>query len=577
VDKKTVAQILEEIGTFMELKGENPFKVRAFTGAARTIETLDGDLAALVESGEIANLKGVGPATREVVTQLMTTGTSAVYEELKAGIEPGLIEMLEIPGLGPKKIKAIHEGLGITSVGELEYACMENRLATLTGFGAKTQEKILKGIALRKAFRGRHLYVDALPVAETILALLEGHADVIRVALAGSMRRRMETVKDLDFVVSSDHPERVMADFVALPDVSEVIAHGPSKSSIRFTSGLQIDLRVVTDAQFPFTLHHFTGSKDHNEAMRSRAKGLGLKINEYGLFRGEELIPCADEAAFFQALGLDYIPPELREGLDEIALAEQHALPDLVTADQIQGVFHVHSTYSDGAASVERMALEAKSLGYRYLGISDHSQAAAYAHGLTVDRIREQHAEIDALNARMEGFTVLKGIEADILADGSIDYDDATLEAFDFVIASIHQRFGMDEAAMTERLVKAIRHPRVTMLGHMTGRLLLAREPYDLDLERVFKEAAEHGVIIELNANPHRLDIDWRHLRRALALGVRISINPDAHSVDGLKDVRIGVGIARKGGATAAQVFNTQSLEDILTHLARRRALCASV
>lgn len=571
MDKKLVAAILEEIGTFLELKGENPFKVKAFTGAARTIETLDGDLAELYASGGLTGIKGVGPATREVITQLLTTGRSEVHEELKSSFPPGLIEMLEIPGLGPKKIKAIHEGLGLTSVGELEYACLENRLATLPGFGAKTQEKILKGIALRKAFRGRHLYVDALPVAERIQSELERHPDVIRVALAGSMRRRMETVKDLDFVASSEQPERVMASFVALPDVSEVIAHGPSKSSIRFENGLQVDLRVVSDAQFPFTLHHFTGSKDHNEAMRSRAKTLGFKINEYGLFRGDELVPCADEAEFFRALGLDFIPPELREGLDEIALAERHALPKLVEESEIQGVFHAHTTYSDGAATLERMALEAQKLGYRYLGISDHSQAAAYAHGLSPDRIREQHAEIDALNARLDGMTVLKGIEADILADGSLDYDEETLASFDFVIASVHSRFGMDQAQMTERLVKAIRHPRVTMLGHMTGRLLLAREPYELDLERVFQEAAAHGVIIELNANPHRLDIDWRHLRRALALGVQISINPDAHSVDGLKDTRIGVGIARKGGATGAQVFNTRSLDEVLAHLRARR------
>lgn len=571
MDKKLVAAILEEIGTFLELKGENPFKVKAFTGAARTIETLDGDLAELYASGGLTGIKGVGPATREVITQLLTTGRSEVHEELKSSFPPGLVEMLEIPGLGPKKIKAIHEGLGLTSVGELEYACLENRLATLPGFGAKTQEKILKGIALRKAFRGRHLYVDALPVAERIQSELERHPDVIRVALAGSMRRRMETVKDLDFVASSEQPERVMASFVALPDVSEVIAHGPSKSSIRFENGLQVDLRVVSDAQFPFTLHHFTGSKDHNEAMRSRAKTLGFKINEYGLFRGDELVPCADEAEFFRALGLDFIPPELREGLDEIALAERHALPKLVEESEIQGVFHAHTTYSDGAATLERMALEAQKLGYRYLGISDHSQAAAYAHGLSPDRIREQHAEIDALNARLDGMTVLKGIEADILADGSLDYDEETLASFDFVIASVHSRFGMDQAQMTERLVKAIRHPRVTMLGHMTGRLLLAREPYELDLERVFQEAAAHGVIIELNANPHRLDIDWRHLRRALALGVQISINPDAHSVDGLKDTRIGVGIARKGGATGAQVFNTRSLDEVLAHLRARR------
>ncbi len=572
MEKTAVAQILEEIGTYLELLGENPFKVKAFTGAARIIETLEGDLASLVASGEIKGIKGIGPATRDVIAELVSQGRSSVHHELKAGIAPGLIEMLEISGLGPKKIKAIHEGLGISSVGELEYACLENRLATLAGFGAKTQEKILKGIALRKAFRGRHLYVDALPSATRILSELERHPDVIRVALAGSMRRRMETVKDLDFVASSAHAERVMADFAAHGDVAEVLAHGPTKSSIRLSNGLQVDLRVVTDTEFPFALHHFTGSKDHNEAMRSRAKGLGLKINEYGLFRGAELISCQDEHDFFRELGLDFIPPELREGLDEISQAERHGLPELVKEAEIQGVFHVHTTYSDGTATLERMAMEAQALGYSYLGISDHSQAATYAHGLTRDRIREQHAEIDALNARLDGLRILKGIEADILADGSVDYDDATLEGFDFVIASIHSRFGMDQARMTERMVTAIRHPRVTMLGHMTGRLLLAREPYALDLETIFREAAAHGVIIELNANPHRLDIDWRHLRRALALGVRISINPDAHSVDGLKDVGIGIGIARKGGAAATQVFNTQSLEDVLAHLSRRRA-----
>jgi DNA polymerase (family 10) len=574
MESKAVAHVLEEIGTFMELKGENPFKVKAFTGAGRTIETLDGELVELVASGAIAGIKGIGPATREVIVELVTTGHSSVHAALKAEIPPGLLEMLEIPGLGPKKIKAIHEGLGIASVGELEYACHENRLATLAGFGTKSQEKILKGIAQLKAFRGRHLYVDALPAALTILGMLEGLPDVKRVAIAGSMRRRMETVKDLDLVAASAHAERVMAAFTTLPE-SEVLAHGPTKSTIRLASGLQVDLRVVTDAEFPFALHHFTGSKDHNEALRSRAKHMGLLINEYGLFRGETLIPCADETAFYHALGLDFIPPELREGLDEIALAERHALPELVRESEIQGVFHVHTTYSDGGATLERMTQEAKRLGYRYLGISDHSQAAAYAHGLTPERIREQHAEIDALNARLGDIRLLKGIEADILADGSIDYDEDTLSSFDFVIASVHSRFGLGEEAMTERIVRAIRHPRVTMLGHMTGRLLLARDPYALDLERVFHEAAEHGVIIELNANPHRLDIDWRHLRRALELGVMIAINPDAHSIDGLQDVRFGVGIARKGGASAAQVFNTRSLDEVLAHLAGRHAAAA--
>lgn len=576
MDKKAVARILEEIGTFLELKGENPFKIKAFTGAARAIETLDGDLAAMAAAGELTSVKGLGPATREVVMQLLATGRSEVHDELKASFPEGLLDMLDIPGLGPRKIKAIHEGLGIQSIGELEYACLENRLATLSGFGAKTQEKILHGIELRKAFRGRHLYADALPIAEAILARLAGHPDVIRLELAGAMRRCLETVQDLELVASSEHPERVLEAFATLSDASEGRDRKDSTLTMRLDSGLRATLRVVSDACFPVSMLLATGSTSHVEALRERARERGLALTESGLQDGASAIPCVDEEAVYRALGLEFVPPELREDTEAIALAEQHALPALVRLEDLQGVFHVHTTYSDGAASLERMAQEAQALGYRYLGISDHSEAASYAHGLTRDRILEQHAEIDALNQRLGSLRILKGIEADILADGSLDYDAETLERFDFVIASIHSRFGMDEAAMTERLVRALRHPRVTMLGHMTGRLLLAREPYALDLERVFAAAAESGVIIELNANPHRLDIDWRHLRLALDRGVRISINPDAHSVDGLRDVRFGVGIARKGGATAEAVFNTLPLDQVLEHLRGRRMLAGT-
>lgn len=577
MDKKAVARILEEIGTFLELKGENPFKVKAFTGASRAVETLDGDLAAMVASGELVSVKGLGPATREVVMQLLATGRSEVHDELKASFPEGLLDMLDIPGLGPKKIKAIHEGLGIQSVGELEYACHENRLAALAGFGAKTQEKILRGIELRKAFRGRHLYADALPVAEALRSRLAGHPDVIRLELAGAMRRCMETVQELELVASSEHPERVLEAFATLGDASEVPTHEGSALTLRLASGLRATLRVVSDALYPVTMVLATGSERHVEALRERACERGLALTESGLFEGETVRPCVDEEDVYGALGLEFVPPELREDAEAIAWAARGALPELVRQEDLQGVFHVHTTYSDGAASLERMAQEAQALGYRYLGISDHSEAASYAHGLTLDRILEQHAEIDALNQRLEGLRILKGIEADILADGSLDYDAETLERFDFVIASIHSRFGMDEAAMTERIVRAIRHPRVTMLGHMTGRLLLAREPYALDLEAVFAAAAESGVILELNANPHRLDIDWRHLRRALERGVRISINPDAHSVDGLRDVRFGLGIARKGGASMHAVFNTLPLEQVLEHLRGRRTLAGSL
>ncbi|HEY9854386.1 MAG TPA: DNA polymerase/3'-5' exonuclease PolX [Stenomitos sp.] len=571
MNQPQIAERLEAIATLMELKGENPFKIKAFTSGARLVETLEADLAELVAAGSLRSIKGIGPALAEVITELVTTGQSTVYTELKADTPEGLIEMLTVPGLGPKKIKAIYEGLGITTVGELEYACNENRLAGLAGFGAKTQDKILAGIQLMKQSRGKFLCSEALGVAEELLKALQGHPAVQRSAIAGSLRRAKETVKDADLIASSDEAEAVMAFFVSLPQVKEVVAHGPTKSSVRLENGLSIDLRVVRDADYPFTLHHFTGSKEHNTLMRQRALSRGLKLNEYGLWRGEERIECRDEEEIFKALDLAYVPPELREGMGELELAEARTLPELVSQGDLAGIFHVHTTFSDGAGTLEQMVKAAQALGYRYIGISDHSQAAAYAHGLTPERIAEQHAEIDRLNQALTGIRILKGIEADILADGSVDYDPEVLARFDFVIASIHSRFGMDKEAMTERIVRALRNPYVTILGHMTGRLLLSREPYELDLERIFREAAEHGVAIELNANPHRLDLDWRYMRRALELGVTIAINPDAHSVSGLQHVRYGVGIARKGGVPAERVLNSLDAEALAERLAARR------
>lgn len=571
MNQQQIADRLDAIATLMELKGENPFKIRAFSSGARLIETLEADLAEVVRTGALRSIKGIGPGLADVITELVTAGKSSVHDELKAEIPDGLLEMLSIPGLGPKKIKAIYEGLGITTVGELEYACNENRLAGLAGFGAKTQEKILGGIALMKQSRGKFLCSEAIGPAEAILAALQGHPAVQRAAIAGSLRRAKETVKDADLVASSADPEAVMAFFVSLPEVKEVVAHGPTKSSVRLENALPVDLRVVADTDFPFTLHHFTGSQEHNTLMRQRALARGLKLNEYGLWRGEERLECRDEEAIYGALDLAYIAPELREGLGELQLAEAGALPELVVPGDLQGIFHVHTTFSDGAGTLEQMVRGAQALGYRYIGISDHSQAAAYANGLTVERIAEQHAEIDRLNRELDGIRILKGIEADILQDGSIDYDPATLQRFDFVIASVHMRFGMDRAAMTERIVRALQNPYVTILGHMTGRLLLSREPYELDLDWIFQEAARQGVAIELNANPQRLDLDWRHLRRALELGVTIAINPDAHSVAGLQHVRFGVGIARKGGVPAGRILNSLEIETLSERLAERR------
>lgn len=569
MDKSTVIDVLEQMGVLLELKGENPFKVRAFTNGARALETLDEPIDQAVASGSLKAVKGIGAGLFNDIKTLVTTGALPAFEELKAATPPGLIEMLAIPGLGPKKVKAIHEGLGLTTVGELEYACLENRLVSLPGFGEKTQAKILKSIELWKKNRGRSLYAEALGQAEAIEAALAKHPAVKRLAIAGSLRRKMETVKDVDLVASSAEPQSVMAAFVALPEVDGVIGQGDTKTSVRLKSGLNVDLRVVADDEFASCLFHFTGSQAFNTHMRQRAKERGLKLNEYGLWRGDERLVAADEAALFEHLGLPLIAPELREDRGEVALAEQKALPVLVREEDLQGIFHVHTHYSDGEASVREMALKARQLGYKYIGISDHSEAAFYAHGLTRARIAEQQAEIRALNAELDGITILSGIEADILADGRLDYDDETLASFDFVIGSVHSRFGQDREAMTARLVNALSHPRLTMLGHMTGRLLLSREAYDFDLDAVLAAAARHGKVIELNANPHRLDIDWRDLKKARELGIPIAINPDAHSPGGLDHTRFGVAVARKGGLSTREVFNARPLEAVLAHLKR--------
>jgi DNA polymerase (family 10) len=572
MDKKQVVAVLEEIAALLELQGENPFKSRAYLTAARAIEAAEQELPELVETGALRNLKGIGDALAEKITELTRTGRMRYHEEQKAKFPPGLLELLRIPGLGPKKVKAVYERLGVSTLADLEAACRAGKVADLEGFGAKTQENILKGIEALRTHAGRFLLSDALPVALDLRAALASHAAARQVEVAGSLRRRRETVKDIDLIASASDPAALIRVFTTHPLVAEVLAHGPTKASIRLKTGIQADLRVVGEADFPFTLHHLTGSMEHNVAMRSRASARGLKLSEYGLFEGDTPLPCRNEAAIFERLGLAYIPPELREDLGEIEAAERGAIPVLLEDGDLQGTFHCHTTWSDGLNSLEEMAAAAQQMGYAYLGIADHSESARYAGGLTRQRVAEQRAVIDRLNATFRGFRLLQGIEADILADGGLDYDEETLGGFDYVVASVHSRFTMDAPSMTARLVKALNHPRATMLGHVSGRLLLQREPYAFDLEAVLQAAARHGVVVEINANPHRLDLDWRHLRRARELGVLLVINPDAHSTEGLRDIAYGVGVARKGWCTKADVLNTRPLAEVLAFLARRRA-----
>lgn len=570
LDKKKVAHILHEIGILLELKGENPFKVRAYINGARTIEMLNEDIYELVKTNRISEVKGIGKALAENITELINTGDLAYYYELRDSIPDGLLELLNIPGLGPKKAYRLYEALGIASIAELEYACHENRLIELKGFGPKSQANILKGIDHIKKYQGRFIYADVIGQAHQLVENLKACPQLLKISLAGSLRRFKEIIKDIDLVASSLEPEKIMDCLVSLPQIAEVIVKGETKSSVKLVTGINVDLRVVAPDEFYSALHHFTGSKEHNTALRHRAKSQGIKINEYGLFQGEERLCINDEEGFFQALGLSFIPPELRENMGEIEAAEKGKLPRLVKLEDIQGVFHIHTNYSDGVNTLPELVAEAKKAGYKYLGISDHSQTAVYAGGLKVEAVKRQREEIREFNANNRDFYVFHGIESDIHADGSLDYPDEILALFDFVIASVHSGFSITGEKATARLIKAMENPHVTMLGHPTGRILLGRQGYEPDMEKVIKAARVNNVIIELNASPYRLDVDWRYLKLAQEEGVKISINPDAHRKEELYDTVFGVKVARKGWLTKENVFNTYDLAKIKKYLAAK-------
>lgn len=579
MDRDQVAAILAEIGTLLELQGENAFRCNAYHNAARAVQQLEEDLGDLVRAGRLTSVPGIGETLRDKITTLVNTGRLPFYDDLKAKVPPGLIQMLRIPGLGPKKVKALHDQLQIDSLDKLEAACRTGQVAKLKGFGARTQDKILEGIAFLDQIGNRVRLDQALLVADALVEGLRDLPGVRRLEVCGSIRRRKETIKDIDILVTADDPTTVMDRFVHLPGVIQVTGHGPTKSSIIVqkvtASGTRLtmnaDLRIVSEEQFPFALHYFTGSKEHGIAMRVRAIRAGLKLNEYELAGEDRSIPCTDEADLFRALGLDCIPPELREDTGEMTAAETHTLPQLIEAGDIKGLFHNHTVYSDGVNTVEEMARAAKALGLSYLGIGDHSQSLTVANGLSPERVRRQHAEIDAVNKQFRGMRVFKGTECDILPDGSLDYDDELLATFDYVVASVHSHFHLTRDEMTARIIRAIRHPRVTMLGHSTGRLLLRRDGYQVDLEAVLEAAAEAGTMVEINADPHRLDLDWVHCKRARALGVLLVINPDAHSTGGLRNYLFGVDVARRGWLEKKDVFNTRSTAEVAKWFAERK------
>jgi DNA polymerase (family 10) len=567
-----IAQIIDEMGTLLELRGENPFRCRAYHNAAQALLNLRGDLRDTIADGSLKEVAGIGDTMYAKIVQLATTGQLPAYDELRKSTPPGLVALLRIPGLGPKKIKVLHEELKIESLADLRAAGEAGRIAGLKGFGAKTAANILEGIAFVEKAGERILQSTALTLVDPIIGAVRAHKKVIRAEVCGSLRRRAETIGDLDILFSSKDPPAVLAAFVKLPQVATVLAHGPTKASVRLADGVQCDLRGVEDAQYPFALHYFTGSKAHNIAVRKRAIGHGLTLNEYALTGADGPIPCKTEADLFKALGLSEIPPELREDNGEIEAALAGKLPVLIEPGDLTGTFHCHTDWSDGAATLAEMAEAARSRGLEYLGIADHSRAARYANGLSVERVREQWTEIDALNRTFGAkFRLFKGTECDILPDGSLDYPDELLAGFDYVVASIHSNFTLPRDEMTRRLVRAASNPRVTMLGHPTGRLLLARDGYAVDLDAVIDAAAAAGTLIEINANPHRLDLDATHCRRAMGKGVTIVINPDAHSVGGLDDLGYGVSIARRGWLTKNDVWNTGSLATMARRIEQSR------
>ena len=572
MDWIAIARVLEQIATHLELKEENPFRIRAFQSAAKTVRSMTEEPAAALASGRLAATKGIGPATVAIVKELVEVGRSEMLEQLREDTPPGLLEMLGISGLGMARIRAIHQKLGVESLAELEAAARDGRLTGLPGFGPKSVENLLKGIARKRRVVGLRLAHHAAEEADFLRAALLRVPGVTQVIIAGEVRRRCEVVRELVHVVVSESPaEEIFATLARIPGMDEVAGEDERRATLRTAGDMSARVIVTPPRNLGGVLLEATGSATHLEGLAAHAAARGLSFHAAALWRGSSFVPTPDEAALYRALSLEEIPPELREGGDELELAATGRLPRLVERADLAGFLHCHSRYSDGSIDIEPLARACRDAGYGYVGLTDHSRSAAYAGGLSVDRVQEQGREIDAVNGRLDGFRVLKGIESDILADGRLDYDDELLTGFDFVIGSIHSRFAMTERDMTARILQAMDNPHLTILGHPTGRLLLSRDPYPLDLDAIFTRAAALGVALEINADPHRLDLDWRLVRRARALGVTISLGADAHNLAGLGYMDQGIGIARKSGLTRADLLNTRTADEFLAFARARR------
>ena len=571
------AGVLAEIAKLLEIVGGDPFRAKAYATAARRLEASGADLPRLAAEGRLTSLHGVGAGIAEVLRELVETGRSSLYDRLAADTPIGLYDLMRIKGLGNKRIRTLYTELGIDSLDKLEEAALAGRLAAGPGFGAATEKKVIENIAFARRVRGRRRLPAALEVAERLLEWLDTLEGVTRAEMAGDVRRDCEVVDAVDLVAAAKDPATVLAAFRALGGKRrDASAAAGGRAEIHLSDGLCLTLVAVPPARFATALLFATGSAAHLAQLQARAESLGLRLSEDGLLRGGKRVATRDEDAVYRALGLALVEPELREGWGEVEAAADGTLPTLVEVGDLRGTFHCHTTYSDGRASVAEMAEAARERGWSYLGIADHSQSAGYAGGLPPAKVRAQQAEIDGWNRARGGkgkkrFRLFKGVESDILPDGRLDYDDATLASFDYVVGSVHSAFSQGGQAMTDRLLRAVANPRLTTLGHATGRILLRRGSYDVDVRAVIDAAAEHGVSVEINADPSRLDIDWRNARYAAQRGVLVPINPDAHSTAALDNVQWGVRVARKGWLGPRDVLNAYELEEVEEILAQRK------
>lgn len=571
ITNRQVAEILLQIADMLEIKGEVIYKSLAYRRAAQSIMDFGEDIDEVWAEGRLREIPGVGEALAKKLDELLRTGHLQYYEELQEEVPAGVVSLLAIPDVGPKTAKLLWERLGAMSVADVQRAAEAGQLRRLPGLGARSEQRILEGIRTLNRRSARVPLGTAWPVAIELLDQLYELPEVRVVSAAGSLRRMKATVGDLDLLAAADDGEPVTEAFARFPQVAEVTVRGPTKVTVILSNGLQADLRVLPRDRWGSLLQHFTGSKEHNVVLRALAQGKGLSLSEYGYKKGKKEILCSEETCVYETLGLPWIPPELREDRGEVQAAQEGRLPELARVEDIRGDLHAHSDWSDGVASLEAMAAGARELGYEYLVISDHTQSLPVANGLTLERFREQRREIDRLNARNQGMTLLQGCELEILPDGSLDFSDEVLASFDVVVAAVHSGLRQDSEQLTGRIIKALRNPHVDVIGHLTGRILGRREPSAVDVEAVLQEAARAGTAIEVNGIPDRLDVNDVHARRAVELGVLLCINSDAHSVGALNAMRYGVAVARRGWASAPAILNARPLDELQEWLRKRR------